>query len=279
MLFLKILEITGIVLLILLGIILLVFLTVLFSPISYRADAARSGNDLRADIRVHWIWGLIRGRFTYPQPGVFTLKLLWLQLFPAPDKNVSQKGKKNKKKSNNTKESKNTKDPEDNESGSGKAQLTEAEETETSSKTSHSSKDNFTTQDHKSFRDRWDCLQEYKEILLCEDSRELMHHIFFRLSKILKSIRPRQLRVNLIYGTGSPDTTGYLYGLYGILLCQLGRNVYVTPDFEQRRLDGSFYAKGHTILFLLLLHGISIALDKRLKQLIQKLKRVNNTSK
>lgn len=112
----------------------------------------------------------------------------------------------------------------------------------------------------------------YKEILLREDTKGLLNHAFRRLGKILKSIRPRKLQADIRFGTGAPDTTGYVFGIYGILCSYLGKNVILTPDFERAVLTGELYAAGHITVFKLLWHFLWIVLDKRLWKLYSKLK-------
>lgn len=112
----------------------------------------------------------------------------------------------------------------------------------------------------------------YKEILLSEDAKGLLNHAFMRFGKILKSIRPRKLQADIRFGTGAPDTTGYVFGIYGILCSYLGKNVILTPDFERAVLTGELYAAGHITIFKLLWHLLRIVLDKRLWKLYSKLK-------
>lgn len=284
MLFLKILGILGIVLLILLGILIFLLLTVLFFPILYKVEAFKDEDRMEADIRINWLFGLLCGRFQYPVPGEFMVKLLWKKLFPAgtspkPDPGSHKKAADAEK----VKEAEKTQEVAEageTEEIAGDGEIQRAEESAKAEETEEA-KDTQTKQESRtsfSLSEKLDNLRKYKDLLLCEDSKELMQHLFFRLGKILKSIRPRKLKLKLTFGTGSPDTTGYAYGIYGMFLCRWGKEVYVTPDFERRRLDGTLYAKGHVIMAVLLLHGIRIVMDKQLRQLYRKLKKINHTS-
>lgn len=296
MLFLKILGVLGIILLILLGILIFLLLTVLFFPILYKVEAFKDEDRMEADIRINWLFGLLSGRFQYPEPGEFTVKLLWKKLFP--------KGTSKKPDPGSHKKAANAEKAKEAEGAEETLVPTETGETEENGETRETTKNvEYKTEEYKaeeyktdetegakdtqtkqksrapfSLSEKLDNLQKYKELLLCEDSKELMQHLFFRLGKILKSIRPRKLKLKLTFGTGSPDTTGYAYGIYGMFLCRWGKEVYVTPDFERQRLDGTLYAKGHVIMAVLLLHGIKIAMDKHLRQLYRKLKKINHTS-
>lgn len=115
-----------------------------------------------------------------------------------------------------------------------------------------------------------DNTNHYKEILLCDDTKGLLNHAFMRIGKILKSIRPRKLRADIRLGTGSPDTTGYVYGIYGMLCAYLGKHVLLTPDFEKSVLEGEIYMSGYITIFKLLWHALRLVTDKRLRELMDK---------
>ena len=112
----------------------------------------------------------------------------------------------------------------------------------------------------------------YKELLQDEDTKALFSHGCRRLGKVLKNIRPRKLKADITYGTGSPDTTGYLYGFYGMLSPKLGKDICIVPDFEEPILEGSLYAAGHITVCTLLINMLALLLDKRLRILIGRLK-------
>ncbi len=78
---LKILCVLGIVLLILLGILLVTLLLVLFFPISYRLQGKKNSQELTAFAGVSWLFGLLRLRYSYPEPGNVVVKLLCFTVF------------------------------------------------------------------------------------------------------------------------------------------------------------------------------------------------------
>ncbi len=112
----------------------------------------------------------------------------------------------------------------------------------------------------------------YKELLQDEDTKNLISHGCRRLGKVLKHIRPRTLKADIVYGTGSPDTTGYLYGVYGMLSPKFGKDICVVPDFEKQILEGSLYAAGHITVCTLLINILALLLDKRLRISLGRLK-------
>ncbi len=113
----------------------------------------------------------------------------------------------------------------------------------------------------------------YKDILTDTENQRLFGRTKKRVFKMLKSIRPRVLHAQIRIGTGSPDTTGYLCGLYGMLSPILGNNVSMEADFEKAILEGNVYAKGRITLFTILLQAGKILLDKQLRIFIKQLKR------
>lgn len=112
----------------------------------------------------------------------------------------------------------------------------------------------------------------YKELLQDEDTRALLTHARKRIGRVLHHIRPRTLKADILFGTGSPDTTGYAYGIYGMFSPQLGKDICITPDFTQQVLTGRIYAAGHVTVFTLLIHVMALLSDKRLRILIRRLK-------
>lgn len=113
----------------------------------------------------------------------------------------------------------------------------------------------------------------YKDTLTGRENRRLYNRAKKRLFKVLKSIRPRVLKADLHIGTGSPDTTGYLCALYGMLSPVLGNNVKMTPDFEEAVWEGRLYIKGRITIFTILWQALGIVLDKQFRTFIKELKR------
>ena len=119
----------------------------------------------------------------------------------------------------------------------------------------------------------------YRELWNDPDTKGLLQHAGKRIGHILKRLRPRKLEVNARVGTGSPDTTGYLYGIYGMILPKLGKGVCITPDFEQAILEGDFKASGHFTIACVLFHSARLLMDKRLQQLKHKIRTFQKNQK
>lgn len=293
---LKILSILGIAALAVLGVALTVILLVLFVPVSYRIKAERRpspeegppeadqagdfGKALtRVAVNARWLFGFLRVCFYYPDPGTLRAKALFFTLYDSgkPKTAVQEDAPK-----------KNAPPKQNDESGSSSSGAKDASMAEDTGEKSSAarrdvadepSSDPFAKLQY-TFHKLCDKIREirentayYREILLDEDTKGLLHHALMRLGKILRSIRPRKLRADVRFGTGSPDTTGYAFGVYGMLCAYLGKNVLLTPDFERAVLEGELFAAGHVTVCRLLWHGVMVALDKRLWELVSKLKK------
>lgn len=116
----------------------------------------------------------------------------------------------------------------------------------------------------------WNNISYYLELLQEEETRQLFSHIMLRTGKSIKSVCPRHIRADILFGTGSPDTTGYLYGAYCMISPVLKADVCVTPDFERAVLEADFDISGRITVWVLAVNACRIALDKRLRRLIRK---------
>ena len=113
----------------------------------------------------------------------------------------------------------------------------------------------------------------YKGRLEDRNNRRFFIRVRKRVFKILKSIRPRVLRADLRIGTGSPDTTGYLCAVYGMLSPVLGNNVRLAADFENTVWEGSILLKGKITVCTILRHALCVVMDRQLRIFVKELKR------
>lgn len=118
----------------------------------------------------------------------------------------------------------------------------------------------------------WKNISYYIELLQEENTKQLAAHALERGRKVLKSVGPKHVKGELVFGTGSPDTTGYLYGGYCVVASLFGTGFWVTPDFEQKRLEGEFDVSGHVILWVLAINGLKLLFDRKLRVFLRGLK-------
>ena len=293
----KILSILGILLLILLGVAAVVILLVLFFPICYKVSGQKSPDKLWFTARAGWLFGLLRVSYDYPDPGKLLVKLLFFTVFDS-EKSVS--AKQTSEDSHSSRQTTEKTEPEQTDesrpseadpagepsenSGSGLSEPPQPKKESIEKKSTRLyglwERIRYTFQ--KICAKIKDILQNiafYKELWEDPDTQGLLKHAGKRLGHIFQRLRPGKLTVTAVIGTGSPDTTGYLYGVYGILLPKLGKGVCITPDFEQAVLEGTFKASGHFTVACVLFHSLRLVLDRRLRQLISKIRHYQKTQK
>lgn len=304
---LQILGIIGIVLLCLLGLLLFLILLVLFVPIRYRLTGHREGDTLALAARVTYLLHLLSVRFDYPEPGSVIVKVLGIRIFDtakvkakkentdeetvpkdsgenenseieenSPEKsnqgNTAENVRKDDKERVEIKETEENKDSADNvnEKKSLIARIKEIFQKILYTIRSICDKIKSSLQKAEELKET---VAYYKDTVTKRENRRLYNRAKKRLFKVLKSIRPRVLKADLHIGTGSPDTTGYLCAIYGMLLPVLGNNVKMTPDFEETVWEGCIYIKGRITIFTILWQALGIVLDKQLWTFIKELKR------
>lgn len=297
---LKILSVAGILLLVLLGIAIAFILLVLFFPIGYKAYGKKDGGGMELTARANWLFGVLRIRYAYPDPGKLTVKLLWRTVFDSAETakedipGTDRSSKKRKEASIQPEETPDKgedsnkelfqpaeEDVQETAKKDGLESLPQESESEGESEDSRKAgflqkkiiKIKYTI---SGFCDKieeiWKNITYYTELLKEEETKQLFSHVCFRMGKIWKSIRPRHINIEVVFGTGSPDTTGYAFGVYGMLSPFLGPTVNVAPDFNQRILEGQFSLSGRITAAVILLNGLKVLLDRKLRKFIGKLK-------
>jgi hypothetical protein len=63
-----------------------------------------------------------------------------------------------------------------------------------------------------------------------------------------RKLKPKVFRGNIVFGTGDPCLTGQILGLAAIFYASCGRGIQVTPDFEEKRLEGHLMIRGRISL-------------------------------
>lgn len=305
-------AIIGLLLLILLGVLLALVLLVLFFPVTYRIQGERDAGHTEASVRMNWLFGLLRLRFFYPEPGNVVVKALWLTLYDSSAPPAAKSREETQKKPEDQAAQKPAGTPaEDNGQEPAGIREDHAAEEEAVRAENERTNETGTGQTGKQTKEGQaggeqpreerasagtdgaaqeaagspkkifytigkicDKIKQILELLKEEETKALLEQVKQRIGRILWSIRPRKLRAEITYGTGEPDITGYLYGIYGILSPKLGSYVQVTPDFTGLMLEGTFYAAGHVLIIHLLVNLLGIMLDKRLRRFLYKVKQL-----
>lgn len=289
---LQILAVIGIVLLVLLALLILTVLAVLFVPIRYRASGEKEADRIEGVAAVSFLYPFLS--FKWQRAGNenrWALRLLGIKLKSSrkadkgkvaePEK--TDKGKaeetaqaaKPEKAAEPVKEEKQPATPSvQNAEAEDEARQAEETGTQETDRVSSEKKARFTISGlcdkMEKIRDN---VEYYKERLTAEENRLFLKRTKERIFAVLKSIKPKVLTARVVCGTGSPDTTGYVCAVYGMLYPVIEDRISFTADFEKKVLDGELSVKGKVRVVTLVRHGIKILLDKQLKVFLKEMKR------
>lgn len=300
---LQILAVIGIVLLVLLALLILTVLAVLFVPIRYRASGEKEADRIEGVAAVSFLYPFLS--FKWQRAGNenrWALRLLGIKLKSsrktdngkAAEPEKTEKGKaaepektdkgkaeetaqaaKSEKAAEPVKEEKQPATPSvQNAEAEDAARQAEETGTQKTDRGSSEKKARFTISGlcdkMEKIRDN---VEYYKERLTAEENRLFLKRTKERIFAVLKSIKPKVLTARVVCGTGSPDTTGYVCAVYGMLYPVIEDRISFTADFENKVLDGELSVKGKVRVATLVRHGIKILLDKQLKVFLKEMKR------
>lgn len=300
---LQILAVIGIVLLVLLALLILTVLAVLFVPIRYRASGEKEADRIEGVAAVSFLYPFLS--FKWQRVGNenrWALRLLGIKLKGSPkvdkgkttEPEKTEKGKsaepektdkgkaeetaraaKPEKAAEPVKEEKQPTTPRvQNAEAEDAARQAEETGTQETDRGSSEKKARFTISGlcdkMEKIRDN---VEYYKERLTAEENRLFLKRTKERIFAVLKSIKPKVLTARVVCGTGSPDTTGYVCAVYGMLYPVIEDRISFTADFENKVLDGELSVKGKVRVATLVRHGIKILLDKQLKVFLKEMKR------
>ena len=297
--FLQILSIIGIVILCILGLLLFLIALILFVPIRYKVTGSKNGKEFHLLVKASYLLHILTFRYELPEPGKGFLRLFGIKIKTFPEESQENENTKDTEHAEvqnveNTTENAALVNDEDTHSqtvgesdkiesisskGKKPSDENDKKESEKPTKEKISIKDKLRKCIYtiKSFYGKIKSGKEkvsyYIRVLTAPENKKLCGRVLEHVLRILKSIRPRKLKANLQVGTGSPDTTGYVCALYGMLSPTLFKDVVLDADFEEAIFEGDFFAKGRITVFVLLVNAIKIITDKQLKVFLSELKR------
>ena len=309
---LQILSVIGIILLCILGLLLLLILLVLFVPIRYRIKGEKNAEVTRAEAKATYLLHLVSVKFTYEKEMQLIARIFGIKVFDLAKKKVAEAEQDAKivleadaRKESGGKQEETVQKSETVQENEPVQKTETVPETEPVQDTKIIQEDeaaSITEDDQKQKQNLFskikakilaiiekikytitsiydkikniaETISYYKEILDKKENRAMYKRVWERVLKILKCIRPRKLKADLLVGTGSPDTTGYVCAVYGMLTPVLGEHVNFVADFEEKVFEGQVFAKGRITIFTLLVQGLKILFDKQIRIFINQLKR------
>jgi hypothetical protein len=263
-------------------------------------------------VKLRWLFGLVRVHFSYPKPGNWVVKLLCFTVYksgsgtsPGQEKESKPSNELRSKNKKNTKHAKRKKARLNSRHKKHSSQNTEDDfiQYESLSMPSDIDHDNrFASikldHDHQTetspppqkkslwhrflaFLYKWLAFFQqklsdgtyYLNLLRAEETLEMYHRTKDRLRKVLRSLRPRKLKANIQFGTGSPDTTGLAYGVCSMLYPYFGKYINITPNFEKAMFLGDISLSGWAVGWVIIAGVLRISLDKGIRQFLKKWKR------
>ncbi len=283
-----ILKIIGLVVLVLLALIILCILLVLFCPIKYRGRGHASKDDFNTDIKITWIFRLIRLRFKYDEQTNIILRVLFFKknLYETLDEDNTNElsneetDKESKQESNEElniitstedsfEEVKDTYADDGNKSPVFHVSSSEKENSKTEKTQTQKKKINF-----KSIFEKISNFYNKIKALIDDEECKLAFSTLKReFIVLLKSICPKQLKLKAKYSTGSPDTTGLSLGFLSMFPIGYQNRWEIEPDFESDEfyIDGEYNIKGKIYIYKILGIGIRLFLDKNCRKLYNKI--------
>lgn len=98
-----------------------------------------------------------------------------------------------------------------------------------------------------------------------ETTRIATSHCKEELFCLLQHIAPRKYKVDLHFGTGDPAATGQILGVIGMIYPLTKGQLRITPEFQEKILEGRFDLKGRIFLCKLLAIAWRILWDKNVR--------------
>lgn len=93
------------------------------------------------------------------------------------------------------------------------------------------------------------------------------------LISVFSGIRPRKFQADLIIGMDDPASTAKILSYYGMLYPFIGSNVNITPDFDEKRVEGFVKLKGKITLFTFIRAAVRIYFSKDIRKLLKLFKK------
>lgn len=122
--------------------------------------------------------------------------------------------------------------------------------------------------------EKWNLFCRYVEFIRSEMTKEVLGLLKGHLFYLLYHIRPRRVEGNLRYGMEDPAVTGQLTGILYLLLPVFGGRVELSPDFEEKVLEGELHVTGHIRICHFIKVAIQVFFSKKMRIYWQRIKRL-----
>lgn len=117
-------------------------------------------------------------------------------------------------------------------------------------------------------RSAWQKIDDLKVIINDEENKELVRLIKKELKELIREITPVKYDINVRYGCEEPYMTGRILGVIAVIYGITGVQFNITPEFEQKVLEGDIYMKGRVRIYRLLLIALRVYKNNRFRKLV-----------
>lgn len=113
-----------------------------------------------------------------------------------------------------------------------------------------------------------------KEFIFSEYVKGIICIVHGNVLKLLKKIKPKKLKSDIIFGLGDPCLTGEVLGGIAVFMAITGIRVNIVPDFERQVFEGKLEAVGKIRLFTFIRIALGIIISKEWKSFYKEAMRI-----
>ena len=108
-----------------------------------------------------------------------------------------------------------------------------------------------------------------KKILTDEQNHEAVKRLKDEVVYLVKIFLPKKSKIDAVFSTGSPDTTGQLFGVLACFPAMYQKDWRLTPDFQSddAYFKGTFWGRGWIALYQIVGIVLRIIFDKNCRRL------------
>jgi uncharacterized DUF497 family protein len=116
----------------------------------------------------------------------------------------------------------------------------------------------------------WSEYEFYKGLWDKPQGKAAVKLVWEQLLYLLKKIKPGKIEGDVVVGTGDPASTGQMIGAVAAIYGILPEKLHITPDFEEKRLEGTLQAAGKFRVIHLVVVVIKLIADKNVRYIYRK---------
>ncbi len=108
----------------------------------------------------------------------------------------------------------------------------------------------------------------------------IIEYVFKYFAKILKILKPKALKIRIVYGLDDPADTGKIYGIYcSVPFLSTNQSFDISPVFHEIYFDMKITARGFIVPITILFATINLIIKKPIRQLICEMRRRKRNGK